>query len=42
MFKINTYLIGHNYHGHYFHAEDLSVKNYVRGNDVSGIKVREK
>ena len=21
--------IGHNRHGHYFHAEDLSVNNYV-------------
>ena len=35
------YLIGHNYDGHYFHAEDLSVNNYVRENIVCGIKVRE-
>ena len=36
------YLIGHNYHGHYFdHAEDLSVNNYVRESNVCGIKVRE-
>ena len=31
----------HNYHGHYLHAEDLSVNNYVRENNVCGIKVRE-
>ena len=36
------YLIGHNSHGHYLHAEDLSVNNYVReNNDNCGIRVRE-
>ena len=35
------YFIGHNYHVHYFHAEDLNVNNYVRENNVCGIKVRE-
>ena len=34
------YFIGHNYHGHYFHAEDLNMNNYVRENNVCGIKVR--
>ena len=39
---VNLYLIGHNHHGHYFHAEDISVNNYVRENNVCGIiKVRE-
>ena len=33
-FDETVYLIGHNYHGHYFHAEDLSVTNYVRENYV--------
>ena len=32
-------LIGHYYHGHYVHAEN--VNNYVRDNNVCGIKVRE-
>ena len=35
------YLIGHNYHGHNFHAEDLCVNNYVRKNITCGIKVSE-
>ena len=39
--SIERYLIGHNYHGHYFHAEDLSVNNYVREYIVRGIKARE-
>ena len=35
------YLIGHKYHGYYFHGEDLSVNNYVREKNVFGIKVRK-
>ena len=36
-----TYIIGHNYHGHYLHAEGLSVNNYVRENKVREVNVRE-
>ena len=35
------YIIGHNYHGHYLHAGDLSVNNYVRENKVREVNVRE-
>ena len=35
------YIIGHNYHGHYFHAGGLSVNNYVRENKVREVNVRE-
>ena len=36
-----SYIIGHNYHGHYWHAGRLSVNNYVRENNcVSGTNVR--
>ena len=37
--NISTFLIGHNYLGHYFHAEDLSVNNYVHENNVSALSV---
>ena len=34
------YIIGLNYHGHYFHAGGLSVNNYVRENIVREVNVR--
>ena len=37
----STYIIGHNYHGHYLHAGSLSVNNYVRENKVREVNVRE-
>ena len=40
-FSKSTYIIGHNYHGHYLHAGDLSVNNYVRENKVREVNVRE-
>ena len=36
-----TYIIGHNYHGHYLHGGGLSVNNYVRENKVREVNVRE-
>ena len=36
-----TYIIGHNYHGHYLNAGGLSVNNYVRENKVREVNVRE-
>ena len=36
-----SYIIGHNYHGHYLHAGGLSVNNYVRENKVREVNVRE-
>ena len=38
---VNSYIIGHNYHGHYLHAGGLSVNNYVRENKVREVNVRE-
>ena len=36
-----TYIIGHNYHGHYLHAGGFSGNNYVRENKVREVNVRE-
>ena len=38
---VQTYIIGHNYHGHYLHAGGLSVNNYVREYKVREVNVRE-
>ena len=38
---ITSYIIGHNYHGHYLHAGGFSVNNYVRENKVREVNVRE-
>ena len=41
LFIAVTYIIGQNYHGHYFHAGGLSVNNYVGENKVREVNVRE-
>ena len=35
------YIIEHNYHEHYMHAEGLSVNNYVRKNSIRQVNVRQ-